>query len=261
MAHIQATFWSHRIPCSAVLGAERHDTARGRCAAHLGTSGSNAVSRFKRVLSLLPCVPTKRFAIDDSFWSLGLEWQSYFLFALILWRCVRTPSVAFVLCLAFDVAWQVVTNGAFTLSTADYYISGATPARLIEFCCGVLAARAACGRTFSSDWQLVSIGAFAFTGSTLFPARCQQAWYGVAFACRILLIRQQPVLRCALSWKPLAFLGLASYSVYLVHEHLMQMTEAVLNPAPSAITFACRASAGILAGILFYWMIERPVLV
>ncbi len=75
--------------------------------------------------------------LNTSFWSLGLEWQWYLVFPAALVVCLARPRLALLLCLASAVAWAVVTRRPQALPDTS---SCMLPARLFEFCCGVVAA-------------------------------------------------------------------------------------------------------------------------
>src|SRR5579885_106385 len=78
-------------------------------------------------------------SIDGPFWSLGLEWQWYWLFPLLFFLSLRAPRLALLSCLASAVAWHFVVQH---LSPSLGYLEGMTlPGTLLIFCYGIIVAR------------------------------------------------------------------------------------------------------------------------
>jgi peptidoglycan/LPS O-acetylase OafA/YrhL len=213
-------------------------------------------------------------SINGSFWSLALEWQWYWAFPLVLVLCARSPRLALGLCVALAVVWHVGAH--------DLWDIGAVPARLFEFCCGVAAARLVVRRTPVSRFLLVLGAVMAFVAVQVPPlppvSHVPLAWllnhvlhpiatlglaqplWGIVFACLLLLGHYSRVVNAILSWRPLVALGIASYSVYLIHEPVVQAVETYVPAAtvPALLAAVAALACGMALGIVFHICIERP---
>lgn len=182
-------------------------------------------------------------SVNYVFWSIAVEWQIYILFPLIvlLWR--RLGSLLTVL-LALAVGYALATGLSHTR------LARASPHYLGLFTIGMLAAhiarsdRALYTRLLGAvPWRAVA----ALTGLAVVGIlgwqgfRLGHGWMllldllvGV-FACALLVVtsrRDAGRLRTLLAWKPLAAVGVFSYSLYLVHAPLLQILwQYVFNPA------------------------------
>jgi len=84
--------------------------------------------------------------------------------------------------------------------------------------------------------------------------------HNVALAFFIGLVVAQPklILSRLLSWPPITLLGAVSYGVYIWQQYFTQPSGSA--PQPSWFSFPWNLFCAILAGILSYWVIGRPVL-
>lgn len=222
---------------------------------HLG-----AINLVSHVLLLHTLTPYHD-EINASFWSLGLEWQWYWLFPLVLALCLWSPWRALALCLAAAVFWHAGTHDLWSLS--------ALPARLFEFCAGVVAARmVVSGHAVPVvALALAALAApLAYALSSVLPIPLQDVYgrgeplWGLGFAALVLLGSRRGAVFSALSWSPLALLGVASYSVYLVHEPLVATIDkhAPLPLRNSPLVMVVAIVAALVAGMLFHLAVERP---
>ena len=60
-------------------------------------------------------------------------------------------------------------------------------------------------------------------------------------------------------WKPIQLLGLASYSIYLLHLGAGHALTAVFGEMPGPAGVALRVLVGTVAGIACWWFVEEPV--
>ncbi len=215
--------------------------------------------------------------LNTSFWSLGLEWQWYLAFPVALVVCLARPRVALLLCLASAVVWTVVTHRPQALPDTS---SCMLPARLFEFCCGVVAADLVVRGRRVPVWALILALTPPLTLALQLPATgalsalqhiqdiarfrlgLTQPLYGLAFTALVLLGAQTATTRAALSWRPLVWLGTVSYSVYLVHEPLVEAIDTyglrwISHPALLAVVAGV---GGLVAGVAFHHLVERPCL-
>jgi peptidoglycan/LPS O-acetylase OafA/YrhL len=229
----------------------------------------NLLSHLLLVHNLTPY----RWAINGSFWSLGLEWQWYGVFPPLLVWCARSPRAALACCLAGALLWHVGTH--------DLWQESALPARLFEFCCGVAVARMIVRRTrVSRRLLLLTLLALVSVQVPLVPLVARghgarlinlvlhpiatlglaQPLWGVIFAAVLLLGYYSRAANTLLSWRPLVALGVVSYSVYLVHEPVLQGVEAFGPPGlrHSLLMLPIALSCALASGVIFHLCIERP---
>jgi peptidoglycan/LPS O-acetylase OafA/YrhL len=181
-------------------------------------------------------------AYNSSFWTLGFEAHWYVLFPAVLALYLRSR-------------W-----GFAALMLASY-VWYATPYRIPDagllpcFMLGIVAAdlylHDNLHKPLSSPW--VGVAAVALVGCAAFFDKTSDhgdpLWHLAAFA--VVLAGLGTAARAA-SWKPLAFIGVASYSIYLVHQPLIAWLVNVHVPvAPAAVV-------SILAGIAFWKCVEVP---
>lgn len=183
---------------------------------------------------------------NGSFWSLALEFRWYFVFPLLLWLWVRSPRAFVIIGLASFAlyqfsslkTWDFDTLPAFMLGivAADLYVRGDRSWRwaLPGFVCAVIVAVAVEPRAAEAfayqpqtGWQLASFFFVAAAGS-LAP------------------------LRRVLSLRPLVFIGLISYSVYLTHEPVIAFlqSDVAVGPIPAALL-------AVAVGYAFWLVLER----
>jgi peptidoglycan/LPS O-acetylase OafA/YrhL len=60
-------------------------------------------------------------------------------------------------------------------------------------------------------------------------------------------------------WKPVQLLGLASYSIYLLHLGAGHALSALFGELPGPAGVALRVLVGTVAGIACWWCVEEPV--
>jgi len=208
--------------------------------------------------------------INSPFWSLGLEWQWYWVFPLLLAGLLRWPRLIVSGCAILGMVWTFLSLSGVML-----------PTHVFEFSCGIAAAYAMAYDRVPTQRVLVTL----FVGSLLLLAlaplpyihpqdRASLIWrlthpveilglaqslLGVTAAALILLGVRIHVVSLVLSWRPLVFLGLISYSVYLIHIPLLQLT---LTLAPHELPMAVRVIAAIVIALVvsafFHRIVESP---
>jgi peptidoglycan/LPS O-acetylase OafA/YrhL len=209
-------------------------------------------------------------ALNAPYWSLGLEWQWYWAFPVLLFLCVWSPWRAAVLCALCATAWSALFPHAFAVNGL---VSGALPMRLVEFCGGIVAARLIVERRVPPAPFLV-VGLVVPWVLILYPATAPHSYLvrhllglagwtqplaGISFTSLVLLAsRGGPVARLA-CWRPLVGLGLMSYSVYLVHDPIVEMLalHSLLAGRPVVLLMGVAALGGVLGGTVFYQLVER----
>lgn len=226
-------------------------------------------------------------------WSLALEEQIYAAYVVVLKRVrrlhpLRLLAVALGITLAWRIGAQFVTpsvpvsdHGPTPLSTILY---AQAPARVFEWVLGLVAAEAFVGnialprftRRFSLGIAAVvaggllvavpvgdmSLGGHAFHASDV----VLDGLFGVGFfvclyslACRE---RDGRLGRLTVVVRPLAVVGLASYSIYLLHMMIVfffaNVSPGLPVPGPGRALYDVGMWAAVLViSLAFYWMVER----
>ena len=182
-----------------------------------------------------------------SFWTLAVEFRWYLAFPLVLWLWMRFPYV-----------FATVGLGALAL-----YATGA--ARIVDlatlpaFMLGIVAADLTVRRHRFCAWAAALIIPALAAAFILEPkghlnfAYQDQLWWQVPFFFLILGAGANRHLRSVFECKPLVFIGIASYSIYLLHDPLMALYGEYGGTNP----IAC-AAIGLLSGVLFWRYFERP---
>lgn len=181
------------------------------------------------------------FGICPAFWSIAVECQLYALYPLILAASVRFGwRHTLAVCAASEVLSRLAWGAALT---ADRWIPpfllGSPTTYLFSWSIGAALADAYQNQNrlrLPSFWLLAGLGVACQSIRPLFPLAFTMAALATASALQHFLTHPPSV-----SCPPLRWLGLISYSVYLLHQPLLQW------PLVAA-----------LAPVLFFTLIERP---
>jgi peptidoglycan/LPS O-acetylase OafA/YrhL len=184
-------------------------------------------------------------AYDASFWTLGVEMRWYLLFPLLLELYVRSRMGFYLvggLCYAlyFLTPWSVADEGTLPcfmlgIVAADLHLAESPLRRFAPVVAVVTLAAAALWQS-RVDW--------VDHGNPL--------WHAAAFS--LVVASGSGLFARALRWKALAFTGVASYSIYLIHQPVLDALAAAGAPAPVA------AAAALACGFAFYFAVERRAL-
>jgi peptidoglycan/LPS O-acetylase OafA/YrhL len=217
--------------------------------------------------------------INSAFWSISVEWRIYFLFPLLvagyrLWGGIKTTLVATgVGYILFLLMAKVSFLNSNPIGPCPHYLG--------LFAMGMLAADIAFNDTDFHlhlrryvPWTSLSVLfiLLALPAYNLFLGG-GQSWVIsdllVGVACMAILIftttnRNHPANKI-LGWKPLAKVGVFSYSLYLIHAPLLQvfiqyfMTPLKLNFASEALVLLFVAIPLIIAfSYCFFLICEKP---
>lgn len=183
--------------------------------------------------------------LNGSFWTLFVEFRWYFIFPALLWVWTRSPK-------AFGLLWIGVLFTVLTRAASlDLLV-------LPLFMAGIVAADLHVQRRPIARYALpLFVVCFFYTMSvkeTQIPGLIyvgRLPWVVTVFFF-VVAAGQVPLLMRILSSRWLSAVGIASYSIYLVHEPLISFAEehGVAAPIAGVIGLAC--------GFAFWWIAERP---
>lgn len=222
------------------------------------------------------------FSVIGPAWSLAVEVHAYVLLAVLIAVLARTgragaprPTAAWalpVVVVVASVAWKAWAFGVASVPLDDFTVWYSTLARLdnvgLGMLLGALVAVRPSGLRSPALWAL-RLGALAVVvASTVLrvPGTWGEVYVHtlVAVAAALLLAGSAWAPRDGawvrtLSWRPLALVGLWSYSVYLWHEPVMQgLGEAGWLPASFPVLAPVMVAIAVAVGFVSYWVLEYP---
>lgn len=180
--------------------------------------------------NLFPAHATK---IDYPMWSIGLEWQLYLLFPIMVWA-FRRYSVIIALGVTLAIATMCRASYFYHPTLMGAAFRNGPFSYLIIFAIGMLAARYALNQRILLPKMFlgfIAVGGLALvrlsSGNGLFH---DLATAGAFFA--VLQLASDPSSRVAriLSAPWLVAIGIFSYSIYLVHAPLLHLFWSALRP-------------------------------
>jgi len=177
---------------------------------------------------------------NQSFWTLGVEARWYLLFPALLKIYARNR-------IAFAVLIPLL-YGAYALVPVCWDL-GTLPCFMI----GIVAADCYAHGRFRS-WIVAPLAAAAIALAWIFGVNFQHGdplWHLAAFL--LVLAGMGPLAR-PFSWRPLAFIGGASYSIYLVHLPL------IMYIREHGVHHFIAGPLVVLAGVIFWRVVEVPAL-
>jgi peptidoglycan/LPS O-acetylase OafA/YrhL len=189
--------------------------------------------------------------INRSFWSLAVEFRWYFIFPLALALFAYRPR-------AYLTALVLVAI-ASELTRATSTDLGVLPAFLL----GIIAADVFLNERpiakYALPLCLLSV-VFGLCNEARphFPIQTNVGWHLAAFFF-VIYAGSAAWLRALLSQRLLVAIGIASYSIYLLHEPLVAACMAAFAPSLGELPATLIAvAAGIAAGAVLWALVERP---
>ncbi|WP_285249790.1 acyltransferase [Pseudarthrobacter sp. fls2-241-R2A-168] len=224
--------------------------------------------------------PTNLLPGSQVVWSLAVEEQFYIAFALLWLFLVRgrnwlaglqVVAVVGILGATFWRMW-LVYDGA-----SDIRIARATDTRIDAIGWGIAAAvmvhlwqtgRLDELRHLGKDWALLLGGAFFVVGFAPLGSNYEMTFRYTFHALAALFVivygmipGKSAIKACfqlVSAWKPINIIGLASYSIYLLHYVLLDVMKPTLDFLPTMPEVAVTVAVGVGAGIGLYYLVEVP---
>jgi peptidoglycan/LPS O-acetylase OafA/YrhL len=198
--------------------------------------------------------------VNSNFWTLAVEFRWYFIFPACLALWLWGGRIYLVAILAVVVLYA---------QTRVYNIDlGVLPAFLLGIVAADIQIRDLPIRRYALLLTPVALVAAILTerfssmpgpdGSVYrsFYLQSDFAWHLTAFFF-VIAAGENPLLKRVLSNSALVFVGIASYSIYLMHAPLMFLTAPHLGHVRPAIAFFVLLGVGLFAGMCFWWAVER----
>jgi peptidoglycan/LPS O-acetylase OafA/YrhL len=190
--------------------------------------------------------------VNRSFWTLAVEFRWYVLFPLALLLAARNMR-------AFVTAIVLVAI-ASELTRATSTDLGVLPAFLLGIVAAWVRVRKHPIARYALPLGIASV-AFAVANDVRphFPIQTNVGWHLVAFFF-VIFVGAQPALQRFLASPPLVRIGIASYSIYLVHEPIVSAVVGALQPRYGEVAAGAAAIAtGVAAGFVLWAIVERAV--
>lgn len=197
-------------------------------------------------------------------WSIAVEEQFYLVFPALILLIGARSKAWLTLCIAtvFVVSLGFSVWSARHANAAGYYL---LPSRMWELMLGALLAVGATTtpekfklNEFAAVTGLALIGysIACYSHSTPFPGAA--ALIPCAGAALIIAAGERTVLNRTLSLKPVVFVGLISYSLYLWHWPVYVFARAALFRAPTPFETAALIALSVTLAIVSWRFIEQP---
>lgn len=218
-------------------------------------------------------------------WSLSIEEQFYIVFALLWvlivglrrWRALLAGIAA--LALVASITVRLILAQMPGTSERIYY---GTDTRMGDIAIGVLAAVVLhlwLEKGSPATWWSRAIGSdvafIAALGLYVLSLVIRDEWFRDTFrflfqtiAASVVILygflgpasRLKAFFHAASAWRPVALIGLASYSIYLVHLTMIDAVRSLFVGWPAWASVLVMTAIGTFAGIAIYKAVEVPVL-
>jgi peptidoglycan/LPS O-acetylase OafA/YrhL len=177
--------------------------------------------------------------LTRAFWTLQIEFRWYFLFPILLLIWVRSAKSFWLIALSTLIL-------AFTdAGNSDLNF-------LTSFMLGIVAAQIEISKPRLAFLALPALFILFPIGVLYWPPQPgSHIWHVISFLF-VVAAGCIPSLTRALSLRALTLVGLASYSIYLIHEPTTSLLAARGVSAPLT------GLAALCAGFAFWWIVERP---
>ena len=188
--------------------------------------------------------PNTFYGLNGAYWSLGLEWELYLTLPLLIVAAVRfglgrTVAVIFAVTALYRLGLfaatetgQLAPDGVWATVVLPNFFLG----RWSEFALGMVAAEWYRTRGTRVGWPLAAVAVLSAMLALAFPANpLNHMLYGVTFFTLVcVVLAGNNVVARMFSWRPLVAIGVMSYSLYLVHQPILEILGSVLGAGQGA---------------------------
>lgn len=183
--------------------------------------------------------PSTFYALNGAYWSLGLEWQLYLALPLLIVGMRRfglapTLVAAIGVNVVYRVALALIASQGLVHSALlqTVVLPNLLPGRWAEFVLGMVAAELYARGAVDRMPALAGYAWIPMMGLAVLADRLPVSHlaYGTAFAMLVVaVLKERSLVGRLFSWRPLVGLGIMSYSLYLVHQPIIQAAAHVLR--------------------------------
>jgi peptidoglycan/LPS O-acetylase OafA/YrhL len=183
--------------------------------------------------------PATFYGLNGAYWSLGLEWELYLTLPLLVVAAVRfglgrTVAVVFVVTATYRLGLFAATESGL-LDPQGHWATVVLPnfflGRWSEFALGMVAAEWYRTRGARVGWRLVTAAVLSALLALALPDNpLNHMLYGVTFFTLVsVVLAGDNVVARLFSWRPLVAIGVMSYSLYLVHQPVLEILGSALG--------------------------------
>ncbi len=228
------------------------------------------------LLLLQTFTPETFYRLNGAFWSLGLEWQLYLALPLLIFGIrrfglTRTLGAAIICNVVYRLVLAGLEQGSL-LPQNDLVrtavLPNQLPGRWAEFAFGMavaeLYARGGVRLWARHVRWLIPFGVVAGVAAVGNPL--SHLVFGVFFSLLLMaVLASDNVVARVFNWKPLVSLGIMSYSLYLVHQPILQGLAAAIrttgaSPISTFVALIALLPVVILSARVLFIAVERRTL-
>jgi peptidoglycan/LPS O-acetylase OafA/YrhL len=196
--------------------------------------------------------------VDASFWSIPVQLRWYLVFPLFLQLYVRSPRAFAVVLVALVAAYNFTILHVMDVATLPLFLLGIVAAD--QFVRGHPLQRygpviAIAGLALGHIGDRWATAPDQFGGQIVWAMQPTSIGWQLAAFGLVLAAASGSRLRSFLSAPPLVWLGIASFSIYLIHEPVVEIGARAFGPKGGLID----AALGLVAGGLVWVCIERRI--
>lgn len=220
-------------------------------------------------------------SFNSSFWTLPLEWRWYFIFPVLVWLWHRVFGRGVFILTVVISAMGIFLLEPSHLERLKFLVTG-LPMFLPLFALGIWGAQLASQSRTNllgaklcnyAHWALLTsillVAVYAPISMNAFDSKMITmrllTWGPLCFSA-VIAATQEGLFKRLMSWRPLVWVGMFSYSLYLTHEPFVRAASAIVLPlhwtamAQFLFSQTLLPAALIGFGLLFFLIAEKPFL-